>query len=197
MVINNPYCTDINQKPIEVVYEIKNEYDVPSYEEFMKTYENDENLNYDDLNTYDISVDKCCGPCSGYWPCGDSRCYGSNACLNNERFFVLYTACPTKYCVMRGNDTKYYWVHDNSGCGNRGSSSRDKISDECRIRCPDCFNTNHMKHHKFKCSLHPTHELQYKSTSSVSFMTVLAAALESDLPKDAFDKITDNLRKNP
>jgi len=98
---------------------------------------------------------------------------------------------------MRGNKTKYHWVHDNSGCGNRGSSSRDKISDEARIRCPDCFNTSHMKHHKFKCSLHPKHEIQYRSTSSVSFMTVLAAALESDLPKDAFDKITDNLRKDP
>jgi hypothetical protein len=37
------------EKPFETVYELKNE--VPSYEEFMKTYESDDNLNYADLNS--------------------------------------------------------------------------------------------------------------------------------------------------
>ncbi|CAG8587776.1 11705_t:CDS:2 [Ambispora gerdemannii] len=37
-----------NKKPFETVYELKNE--IPSYEEFMKTYENDANLNYNDLS---------------------------------------------------------------------------------------------------------------------------------------------------
>jgi hypothetical protein len=36
-----------NKKPVETVYELKNE--VPSFEEFMKTYE--EPVNYDDLNS--------------------------------------------------------------------------------------------------------------------------------------------------
>src|SRR4051794_33334722 len=46
---------------IETVYEIKDEYKVPSFEEFMKTYE-DGNLNYDDLNSSDISEVKGYGP---------------------------------------------------------------------------------------------------------------------------------------
>ena len=54
-----------NKKPFETVYELKNE--IPSFEEFMKDYENDGNLNYDDLSVYDISIDKCYGPgCKGY-----------------------------------------------------------------------------------------------------------------------------------
>jgi len=36
-----------NLPPIEEVREIK--YEVPSYEEFMKTYQTDESLNYADL----------------------------------------------------------------------------------------------------------------------------------------------------
>jgi hypothetical protein len=54
-----------NQIPkTETVYEIKDEYKVPSFEEFMKTYEADDNLNYDDLTHSDIS-DKG----KGYGPC--------------------------------------------------------------------------------------------------------------------------------
>ena len=65
MVNNNGIPFEVNKKPFETVQELKNE--VPSFEEFMKTYENDGNLNYDDLNLYDISIDKCYGPgCKGY-----------------------------------------------------------------------------------------------------------------------------------
>jgi len=56
-----------NKKPFEIVHEVKNE--VPSFEEFMKTYESDENLNYDDLSYSDISdKGKGYGPCEKY--CG-------------------------------------------------------------------------------------------------------------------------------
>src|SRR2546429_1748798 len=54
-----------NKKPFETVYDLKNE--IPSFEEFMKTYENDGNLNYDDLGNSDIGTDK------GYGPTGDGR----------------------------------------------------------------------------------------------------------------------------
>ena len=54
-----------NQIPkTETVYEIKNDYEVPSFEEFMKNYEGD--VNYDDLSIYDVGIDKGYGPCSGY-----------------------------------------------------------------------------------------------------------------------------------
>nr|CAG8538852.1 1761_t:CDS:2 [Entrophospora candida] len=48
MVIENQIPIEI-KKPTELVSELKDEYKVSSFEEFMKTYEYDDNLNYDDL----------------------------------------------------------------------------------------------------------------------------------------------------
>ena len=57
-----------NQIPkTETVYELKEEYKIPSFEEFMKTYEGGD-LNYDNLNSWDISEVK------GYGPCRHSLC---------------------------------------------------------------------------------------------------------------------------
>lgn len=50
-----------NKKPFETVQEIKNK--VPSFEEFMKTYENDGSLNYDDLSGGSVGEAKGYGPC--------------------------------------------------------------------------------------------------------------------------------------
>ena len=41
MVNNNQIPIEVNKKPFETVYEIKNE--IPSFEEFMKDYKFDEN----------------------------------------------------------------------------------------------------------------------------------------------------------
>jgi len=46
----NPYLIKENYKKTETVQELKDEYKIPTFEEFMKTYESDGNLNYDDLN---------------------------------------------------------------------------------------------------------------------------------------------------
>lgn len=43
-----------------MVYELKNE--IPSYEKFMRTYQDDSNLNYADLNIGDIETPKGYGP---------------------------------------------------------------------------------------------------------------------------------------
>jgi hypothetical protein len=60
MVKNNGIPIEV-KKPVETVYELKNE--VPSFEEFMKTYENDGNLNYDDLNGGSVGEVERYGPC--------------------------------------------------------------------------------------------------------------------------------------
>jgi hypothetical protein len=73
MVNNNGIPFEVNKKPIELVQELKNE--VPSFEEFMKTYESDGNLNYDDLNGGDIGEAKGYGPC--YHSNADCTCYVS------------------------------------------------------------------------------------------------------------------------
>jgi len=53
-----------NKKPIELVQEIDNKYHVPSFEEFLKTYKNDSDLNYADLESSDVgSSKKRYGPC--------------------------------------------------------------------------------------------------------------------------------------
>ena len=58
----NPYLIKENYKKVEEVREIKNEY--PNFEEFMKTYEYDANLNYDDLSGGGIGEVKGYGPCN-------------------------------------------------------------------------------------------------------------------------------------
>jgi hypothetical protein len=40
---------EINKKPYEMVYEIKDKYKIPTFEEFMKTYEFDDGI----VNSYD------------------------------------------------------------------------------------------------------------------------------------------------
>ena len=57
MTGNNNINQYVDKKPFEIVQEVNNE--VPSFEEFMKTYENDGNVNYDDLN----ETQKGYGPC--------------------------------------------------------------------------------------------------------------------------------------
>jgi hypothetical protein len=58
----------------ETVYELKNE--IPSFEEFMRDYNADENLNYDDLSGGSIGEAKGYGPCS--WDNPDCACYKSD-----------------------------------------------------------------------------------------------------------------------
>ena len=54
----------VNIKPVEMVHEIKNEYQILTFEEFMKSYQTDENLNYSDLGYSDIGASKGYGPTS-------------------------------------------------------------------------------------------------------------------------------------
>lgn len=67
MVKNNEWVIPKNIKtPVETVYELKgDEYKVPSFEEFMKVYQADEKVNYDDLEHSNIGDSKGYGPCRG------------------------------------------------------------------------------------------------------------------------------------
>jgi len=60
--INEYYIKTEIKKPVEN-YELKDEYQVPSFEEFMKSYEVDEKLNYGDLSGGGVGEVKGCGPC--------------------------------------------------------------------------------------------------------------------------------------
>lgn len=73
MVKNSEWIIPKNiERPVETVYEIKgDEYKVPSFEEFMESYERDEkveNSYADELESYnEVGVDKGYGPC---YSCG-------------------------------------------------------------------------------------------------------------------------------
>jgi len=99
MTKNNEYILP-KEKPFETVYELKNE--VPSFEEFMKSYdESDGSVNYDDLSGGDISVNK------GYGPC--------RTCDKTEVTIEFKMACPAVGCSDNRPD---YWHHARSGCEN-------------------------------------------------------------------------------
>jgi len=96
-MVNNKGIPIGIKKPVETVYELKNETQsvvgdqIPSFEEFMKTYENDGSLNYDDLNSSDIGMPKVCGPM--YRTSSD----------NYTRFSVKY-----KFNHSEGNRKNYF-----------------------------------------------------------------------------------------
>lgn len=180
MVKNNGIPIEV-KKPFETVYEIKDEYKIPSYEEFIENYQ-EGNLNYDDLSGGDV------GEVKGYGPCSDYRCYGSNACQSGEYFYPLKVPCPAIVCRNKGG-SPISWVHDRPGCGYNTS----KISNKARIRCPDCFNTSHMKYHNFKCSRHMD---KHEETSSTSFGDALFVAFHNDeISPDVFTDLLDDIKK--
>jgi len=125
------------QKPFETVYELKNE--VPSFEEFMKTYENDGNVNYDDLNGGDIGEVKGYGPCYTIKP----NCI----CFVNQRpqWIQLYMRCPGINEGRRCRNPEYSsWVHNNC-------DYPIYISTDLDIKCIMCDRPSHMTNWKFNC----------------------------------------------
>jgi len=152
-------------KPIETVYEIKNEYDVHSFEEFMKDYKADENLNYDDLS--DISV----GEIKGYGPCYD-RCNWANPdceCYLRQKCVPLHLVCPAPktswpYCT---NKTPGPFYH--GGCGD----GRSYIDTDLYIRCmkPGCGEKVHIRNVVFACS---THRGDHSKASKEAFGNALS-----------------------
>jgi hypothetical protein len=138
MVINNPYYiqTEI-KKPTETVYELKDQ--VPSFEEFMKTYQADENLNYDDLSGGSVSEIKGYGPC--YSVNKNCICYVNRS----PKWIQLYMRCPG---INEGNTCKNpdysSWVH--ASC-----DYPIYISTDLDIKCIMCDRPSHMTNWKFNC----------------------------------------------
>ena len=163
-----------NKKPFETVAELKNE--VPSFEEFMKTYESDENLNYDDLTFSDISdKGKGYGPC--YKDCGYGVVNPNCECYINRsegRYVSLYLACPVpknQYPLYCNDKTAGQWYHKDC----RGHMY---INVDLNIKCmkPGCGRNSHMRNWKFACSNHPA---DYDWASRGEFYNSAADALNS------------------
>lgn len=147
-----------NKRPVETVYELKDQ--VPSFEEFMKTYESDGSLNYADLSGGSV------GEVKGYGPCSSSTC--TCYLYHEEGFVPLNSSCP----ACSGN-TAHQWRH--SWCGNSVYISRN-----IRIKCISCGTQGHWKEWSFQCEKHSAREV--KNTSSKVFLTALtiAAGMRAD-----------------
>src|SRR5688572_29033852 len=87
------------KKPFETVYELKNEMQsivgdqTPSFDDFMKNYEYDDNLNYDDLSSGGIGEAKGHGPCE-YYNCP----YSSNC-----RFYLKIGFSGSEFEILQKN----------------------------------------------------------------------------------------------
>ena len=81
-----------NKKPIETVYELKDEYKIPSFEEFMKDYKADEKVNYDDLDSSDVGTAKSYGP--GNNTSSEGVAKGTVGVVGGIGIGVLGIVCP-------------------------------------------------------------------------------------------------------
>ena len=125
-----------NKRPVETVCELKDQ--VPSYEEFMKSYKVDENVNYDDLSGGSV------GEVKGY-----GRCKVCDK-FPNPQWVEMEMTCPATECSSRDNNNLKKgskWWH--SGCGGYAI-----ISTKAEIKCSKCSEKRHITKWKFKCSLH-------------------------------------------
>jgi len=153
MTKNNEYILP-KQNPFATVYELKNE--VPSFEEFMKGYENDGNVNYDDLNGGDVGEVKGYGPCG--WDNPDCECY-----IGEGRYVPLYLVCPAP-------KDRYPWCTDKTpgqfthggGCG-----GRRYINTDLMVKCMKCGSSNYVTKSVFRCSTHK--DDQYIGASKSEF----------------------------
>jgi len=171
MTNNNGIPIEV-KKPFETVYELKNE--IPSFEEFMESYENDGNLNYDDLSGGSV------GEVKGYGPCSRSDC----RCEYGERYVDLFIPCPA---IKKNSDSSItrcpgsieaptHWVHSTD-------HYRTQISNKARIQCSKSYcSRDHMKNWAFRCSS-SWHGGDYHGTSSTTWihcMTALAQHVGDD-----------------
>jgi hypothetical protein len=136
------------EKPFETVCEIKDEYQVPSFEEFVKTYEG--GVNYADLSGGDV------GEVKGYGPCSEGGCSYEDKecqCFIGQRRVPLYLVCPVPkyrppyYC---SDTTAGQWYHKDCG-------GRMFINDDLNIKCMkyDCGRNGPIENWSFACASHP------------------------------------------
>jgi hypothetical protein len=96
-----------NQIPkTETVAELKDEYKVPSFEEFMETYESDDNLNYDDLSGGGIGEAKGYGPCNGSG-CRNNKPFDLYIGFQNNEFRLKYSGDSREYDHIMSNSVDF------------------------------------------------------------------------------------------
>jgi len=170
MTKNNEIPIEV-KKPFETVQELKDEYKIPSFEEFMKDYKIDENLNYDDLKGSDIGTQKGYGPCP--------------VCNDTEITVEFRLGCPS--C---SNSTPTLWHHVRSGCEN----SRMLITNKGWLSCGGCGTGYNMSNWRFSCSNHPG---DYRSMSEDCWNESMARALMLGSTNSAIKRLSMYVASHP
>lgn len=112
MVNNNELISLVNnKKPVELVQELKDEYKIPSFEEFMKIYDNDSSLNYDDLRVDSIGEVKGFGPCKkSYCNCSCNR--DGCSCEWDVEDWMGESGCERYGFLRTSGEGKIRWQND-------------------------------------------------------------------------------------
>jgi len=168
----NTYFIKENYKKVEEVREIDNKYEIPTYEEFLNNYNQDQ-VNYSDLTNIDISSSKGYGPCA--WR---NNQYG-------ERFTSLRIPCPADGC---GNTSIANLTHT-GGCG-----GNLEISNRARVKCLRCGTVNHVSSWNLACSNHSGY---YGQTNINSLQRALSVALSNgSMDSDIVMELIQHLRSS-
>lgn len=156
MVDNNKIPVEV-KKPTETVYELKDEYKIPTFEEFMKTYEG--SVNYADLSGSSV------GEAKGYGPCSSSSC----ECYVSQGFISLYLGCPATGCG--GDGYAHQWIHG-GGCSGPMYIHRD-----ADLKCMRCNTRDYITDWVFKCRNYEKHQGKYLSTTEDDCIEALSAVM--------------------
>ena len=145
-------------------YEVREvESQIPSFDEFMKDYEQ-EQVNYSDLTHADIGSSRKSGPCS--WNNPNCSCYAS------QGYTPLRMACPSG-----SNTTASNWYHSSSGylnASDQPSCGTLLISGQGQIRCANCGVVENWSRWSFKTSSQYSYS---QATSSRTFLSALNTAM--------------------
>ena len=155
---------------IPKIYEVREvENKIPTYEEFMKSYQTDQVVSEsyeNESNSYgDIGVLKDYGPCS--WNNPNCECYVS------QGFVLLRMPCPIDNCGM----TVSNWFHSNSGyrwASNQSDCGALIMSSSGRIRCSSCGTEGNWKDWGFSCS---SRQGTYNRIDADNFMNSLSITI--------------------
>lgn len=129
----NTYLPKDNIPKIEEVREVENQ--IPTYEEFLKNYQADQEVSEsyeNELNSYgDIGVSKGFGPCY--------------VCQKPEQWTELKIRCGGENCSDTTSSNRTH-----AFCG-----SNIEISNRAYVRCSNCWISRHMNEWGFGgCSYH-------------------------------------------
>lgn len=160
----------------EMVAELKDEHKTPSYEEFLKNYENDGEVNYDDLSGG-------VGEARGYGPVVQSDYWGD--------WEYLEIPCVSKDCPVNDKSPRQ-WVHAGEDC--RSSYTQRMLwSTKARIKCIYCDSPSHISNWAFKCHRCP----KYGDYDLTKYLKAIKIAHEAEKVNKSFasmlfDYIADN-----